>query len=81
MAQSSAMLRGEVDPDARCAYGLDRNGWAHPDAGICAVAEELHLCIVVFGATGDLAEKKTFPSLASLYNRGCVSRCMTTQTC
>lgn len=70
--KSSPPLRGEVDSDSWCAYGQDRDGWALPDAGICAVAEELHLCIVVFGATGDLAEKKTFPSLASLYNRGYV---------
>lgn len=66
-------LRGEAVDQDWCAYGNDRNGWAAPDANGCAVAEALHLCIVVFGATGDLAEKKTFPSLASLYIRGCVS--------
>lgn len=61
-------LRG--DDQDWCAYGVDRGCWAFPDAGVCKVAEELHLSIVVFGATGDLAEKKTFPAIASLYNRG-----------
>ena len=79
-AQTAPSLRGEVEPDSWCAYGVCRDGWEVPDAGVCSCAEALHLCIVVFGATGDLAEKKTFPSLASLYNRGCVyvSSCVCT---
>jgi Glucose-6-phosphate dehydrogenase, NAD binding domain len=51
-------------------YGVDRDSWDH---GACSgAAPDLHLTVVVLGATGDLAEKKTIPALESLYTRGCV---------
>lgn len=53
-----------------CPYGVDRDAWG-PDTCPCS-STEVHLTVVVFGATGDLAEKKTFPALAALYMRGCV---------
>ena len=34
--------------------------------------DNLFLEIIVFGASGDLAKKKTFPALFALYERGCV---------
>ena len=50
------------------AYGTERDEWQEETArcksGVC-------LTVIVFGATGDLAAKKTFKSLATLYNKGC----------
>jgi Glucose-6-phosphate dehydrogenase, NAD binding domain len=51
------------------AYGTDRDDWQEKTdkckSGTC-------LTVIVFGATGDLAAKKTFKSLCTLYTRGCV---------
>lgn len=52
-------------------YGTDRSSWA----GETVTKQDVFISIVVFGATGDLAEKKTFPCIASLYNRGCATAC------
>ncbi len=58
-------------------------GWAHAP-GSCAfscmlfhtivhqVPKNLTLNIVVFGASGDLAKKKTYPALFELHRKGCV---------
>ena len=50
------------------AYGTERDEWQEETSrcksGVC-------LTVIVFGATGDLAAKKTFKSLATLYNKGC----------
>ena len=40
----------------------------------CKVPKKLCFTVVVLGASGDLAKKKTFPALFLLYSRGCVSR-------
>ena len=52
------------------AYGVERDDWAEQTdkckSGIC-------LTVIVFGATGDLAGKKTFKSLCTLYSKGCDS--------
>jgi Glucose-6-phosphate dehydrogenase, NAD binding domain len=47
-------------------YGVDRADWKESTC-----SRELCLTVVVLGATGDLAAKKTFPSLAALFYRGC----------
>lgn len=56
----------QLSPVEDSPYGVDRDSWCMGDA--CSQA--LHLSIVVFGATGDLAAKKTFPALAALHSRG-----------
>jgi hypothetical protein len=52
-------------------YGTARDDWSEtgPCTGLC-------LTVVIFGATGDLAAKKTFPSLASLCTNGCAQECL-----
>ena len=37
----------------------------------CFIANKLVLTVVVLGASGDLAKKKTFPALFTLFKRGC----------
>jgi len=39
----------------------------------CKVPKKLCFTVVVLGASGDLAKKKTFPALFLLFSRGCVS--------
>lgn len=36
----------------------------------CKVPQQLCFTVVVLGASGDLAKKKTFPALFKLYSRG-----------
>lgn len=36
----------------------------------CKVSPDITLSIVVLGASGDLAKKKTFPALFALYRQG-----------
>jgi hypothetical protein len=62
-------IPGTVHDDA--VYGTDRNSWHGDEAPEAAGKSNLFLTIILFGATGDLARKKTFPSIASLYLRGC----------
>ena len=38
----------------------------------CKVPKKLCFTVVVLGASGDLAKKKTFPALFLLFSRGCV---------
>lgn len=38
----------------------------------CFIANKLALTVVVLGASGDLAKKKTFPALFTLFKRGYV---------
>ncbi len=38
----------------------------------CFIANKLVLTVVVLGASGDLANKKTFPALFTLFKKGCV---------
>jgi hypothetical protein len=61
------------DHDA-AVYGTDRDSWSRggDEAPTAAETSTLCLTIILFGATGDLARKKTFPSIASLYLRGYV---------
>lgn len=40
----------------------------------CKVPKKLCFTVVVLGASGDLAKKKTFPALFLLYSRGCACR-------
>ena len=40
------------------------------DHFVCKVPRDLALSIVVLGASGDLAKKKTFPALFALYSKG-----------
>ena len=40
----------------------------------CFIANKLVLTVVVLGASGDLAKKKTFPALFTLFKKGCVER-------
>lgn len=55
-----------------------RNGVAGPDLCApsqrdlhkCSIADKLCLTVVVLGASGDLAKKKTFPALFTLFQRG-----------
>ena len=51
-------------------YGTDRSSWAGEEP---VAKQDVFITCVIFGATGDLAAKKTFPCLASLYNRGCAA--------
>lgn len=46
------------------------------DSVQCKVPKKLCFTVVVLGASGDLAKKKTFPALFLLYSRGCVSNCI-----
>lgn len=46
----------------------------------CKVSQKLCFTVVVLGASGDLAKKKTFPALFMLFSRGCVLR-VTTHAC
>lgn len=39
----------------------------------CFIASKLVLTVVVLGASGDLAKKKTFPALFTLFKRGYVN--------
>lgn len=36
----------------------------------CKIPQQLCFTVVVLGASGDLAKKKTFPALFKLYSRG-----------
>ncbi len=47
-------------------YGLVREGFELPPCH----GDPLHLSIVVFGASGDLAKKKTYPALFALFVKG-----------
>ena len=40
----------------------------------CFIANKLVLSVVVLGASGDLAKKKTFPALFTLFKKGCDER-------
>jgi len=44
------------------------------DHFVCKVPRDLALSIVVLGASGDLAKKKTFPALFALYSKGFLPR-------
>eukprot|EP01025_Chloroclados_australasicus_P008065 TRINITY_DN12781_c1_g1_i1.p1 TRINITY_DN12781_c1_g1~~TRINITY_DN12781_c1_g1_i1.p1 ORF type:complete len:534 (-),score=88.82 TRINITY_DN12781_c1_g1_i1:292-1893(-) len=52
-----------------CPYGVDRDAW-QPEAVGDVCSDCTCLTVVVLGATGDLAKKKTFPALARLFVRG-----------
>lgn len=41
----------------------------------CKVPSKLCFTVVVLGASGDLAKKKTFPALFLLYTRGYAASC------
>lgn len=53
-------------PSETCVYGVDRDRWDKVDSGSGTQEAELCLSVVVLGASGDLAKKKTFPALAAL---------------
>lgn len=59
----------QLSPVVDCPYGVDRDSWCQEST---STTQALHLSIVVLGATGDLAAKKTFPALAALHSRGYV---------
>jgi hypothetical protein len=40
------------------------------DEVVCEIATELCISIIVLGASGDLAKKKTFPALFTLHRKG-----------
>ncbi|PSC70121.1 glucose-6-phosphate 1-cytoplasmic isoform [Micractinium conductrix] len=61
--ESVAELVGEEPP-----LPSDRDHWH------CCVAGELCLTVVVLGASGDLASKKTYPALQFLFQKGFLTR-------
>eukprot|EP00892_Ulva_mutabilis_P000019 jgi/Ulvmu1/10017/UM059_0066.1 len=67
MATEVDQTAKQLSPVVDCPYGVDRDNWCQEST---SSAQALHLSIVVFGATGDLAAKKTFPALAALHSRG-----------
>jgi hypothetical protein len=58
-----------VHRSAGARHGSLRDEWSYPPP---QCAEDLNLSIVVLGASGDLAKKKTFPALLALHSKGCV---------
>lgn len=60
----------KLSPANDCPYGVDRDSWCPENASAAVEKHVLHLTVVVLGATGDLAAKKTFPALAALHSRG-----------
>jgi hypothetical protein len=47
----------------------------------CSIANKLCLTVVVLGASGDLAKKKTFPALFTLFKRGCAPHAQQQWSC
>lgn len=48
-------------------YAVDRSCWQEEEEQTKSRTKELHLTVVVIGASGDLAKKKTFPALAAIF--------------
>lgn len=59
----------KLSPVTDCPYRVDRDSWCIENT---SAPQALHLTVIVLGATGDLAAKKTFPALAALHSRGYV---------
>ena len=61
---------GEVQAAFPCSvdpYAVDRACW--DEAGVPCANKEIAMSIIVLGASGDLAKKKTFPAIAALHAR------------
>lgn len=54
--------KGEEDHRPKSAHVKDETK--------CFIANKLVLSVVVLGASGDLAKKKTFPALFTLFRKG-----------